>query len=79
MGREEKDHAPEWKVLHAMDSHFRNVLNYKTYKLINKSQSCNGKMAARTGKYSKSWLSPNEHVTQIKSQKAWPYKLCRRF
>lgn len=33
-----KDRASEWKVLHATASHFRVVLNNKTYCLLEKSQ-----------------------------------------
>lgn len=48
-----RDRAPKLKVLHATDSQFRNVVNYKTYHLINLDQNSNGKLAARTGKYAK--------------------------
>lgn len=45
--------APKLEVLHATDSHFQNVFDYKTYRLLNKSQTYDGKMVARTGKNTK--------------------------
>lgn len=50
---EKNDHAPGLKFLHATDSHFCHLLNDKTYRKINKSHLCNGKMAARTASYYK--------------------------
>lgn len=43
----------ELKLIHATDTNFRNVVNYKTHRLINLHHSYKGKLAARTCKYSK--------------------------
>lgn len=45
--------APELKFLHAIDSFFQNVVNYKTYCLLEKSQTFNGNMAVRMNKHAK--------------------------
>lgn len=39
------------KVLHATDSHFRKVISYKNYRLLNRLQTHNEKMVAKIGKY----------------------------
>lgn len=48
-----KDRAPELKVLFAADTHFQNVVNYKTYRLLERSQTYNGKIAASMGECAK--------------------------
>lgn len=47
------DCAPELKVLEATNSHFCHVLHHKAYRLTNKYHLYIGRVATRTGKYSK--------------------------
>lgn len=47
------DTAHKLEVLHATDGHFRAVVNYKNYSLIDRSQKYNGNMAAKMGGYVK--------------------------
>lgn len=53
MSRDLKDRDPDLKILHAVDSRFRNVVSYKTYRLFDKLHTYNWKMALRTGNYDK--------------------------
>lgn len=48
-----KHRARKSKALHATNSHFQSVFNYKKYHLLHKSQTYNKKRAARVGKYAK--------------------------
>lgn len=48
-----KQMAPKLKVSHTVKSRSPNVVNYRTYCPLDKSQTYSGKIAARTGKYSK--------------------------
>lgn len=50
-----KERAPELKVLHVIDFCFINVASYEAYRLPDKLQTYNKKMAARSGIYS-SWM-----------------------
>lgn len=43
-----EDIEPKLKVFLATSSHFRSVVNYNKYRLLEKSLTCNGKMAAKT-------------------------------
>lgn len=57
------ERAMKLKFLYAADSHSQNVVNFKTYRLLNKSHIYNGKVAARTGKYA------NHMKTMMKTYK----------
>lgn len=46
------------EVLHATDSHFRKVVNFKMCRLLDKLQAYGGKMAARKGKHTKRMKTP---------------------
>lgn len=46
-----KDRVPKLKVLHASDSNSGSVVSYKTNWLLDKSQTDDGKVAARMAKY----------------------------
>lgn len=48
-----EDRAHKIKISHATDSCFQNVVTYKTYRLLGKLQTHNGKMATHTGRYVK--------------------------
>lgn len=48
-----KERASKLKVMHETDCYFQNVVRYKTNRLLDKSQTYNGKISARTGKYAK--------------------------
>lgn len=58
MRGKKRDRAPKLKILHATDNLFRHVLSYKTWNLKRSSQLYIGKMATRTGKYSKRIKTP---------------------
>lgn len=45
--------APDLNNVHTTDSHFRSVLNYRTYRLINKLQACNCEITVRFKTYCK--------------------------
>lgn len=62
-----EDRAPELKDLHATDSRFWDVVNYKTYHLFEKLHTCKGEMDARMGKYSK-------HMETLKEANKSDYK-----
>lgn len=49
----EEQHVSKLFVLHVMKIHFRNIMNYQTYRPVNKSQQYNGKLATHKGKYVK--------------------------
>lgn len=51
MSNNAKGRAPELNILHATNSHFQDVANYKIYNQLENLQTCNVKMTARTGKY----------------------------
>lgn len=51
--RDAEDRAPKIIVWHAASSHFQRVVSYNTYHILDRSQTCNGKTAARTSKYAK--------------------------
>lgn len=48
-----EDREPKLMVLHFTDSHFQNVVKYNSDRSLEKLQTYNQKMAARTGKYAK--------------------------
>lgn len=45
-------------MLHANDSHFKNEANYKTFRLLDKSQASNGSMPAPTDTCTKRFDTP---------------------
>lgn len=45
--------APHLKVLHVTNTQFQSVVTYNSYRLVDRMQTCNEMMIAKTGKYVK--------------------------
>lgn len=50
---EKKEYVPKLKRIQVIDSRFHNVVDYYTYRFVNKSQLYDDKLAARTSKFVK--------------------------